>query len=46
MLPICIFTLSDRGAIFDASTLAMILGTATLVMPPGLSRIASKGAVH
>ncbi len=45
-LPVRIFTLSDRGAIFDASTLAMILGTATLIMLMGLSRISSKAAVR
>lgn len=45
-LPVRIFTLSDRGAIFDAATLAMILGTATLVMLIALSRISSKAAVR
>ncbi len=45
-LPVRIFTLSDRGAIFDAATLAMILGTATLIMLIALSRISSKASVR
>jgi 2-aminoethylphosphonate transport system permease protein len=45
-LPVRIFTLSDRGAIFDAATLAMILGTATLIMLIALSRISTKASVR
>lgn len=45
-LPVRIFTLSDRGAIFDAATLAMILGTATLIMLIGLSRISTRASVR
>lgn len=45
-LPVRIFTLSDRGAIFDAATLAMILGTATLVILIALSRISTKASVR
>lgn len=45
-LPVRIFTLTDRGAIFDAATLAMILGTATLVMLIVLSRISNRAALR
>jgi 2-aminoethylphosphonate transport system permease protein len=41
-LPVGIFALSDRGAIFDAATLTMLLGAATLVMLLGLSRLSTK----
>lgn len=45
-LPIGIFSLSDRGAIFDAATLTMILGAGTLIVLVGLSRISTKAAVR
>jgi 2-aminoethylphosphonate transport system permease protein len=45
-LPVGIFSLSDRGAIFDASALTMILATATLVVLIGLSRISSRASVR
>jgi 2-aminoethylphosphonate transport system permease protein len=45
-LPVGIFSLSDRGAIFDASALTMILATATLAVLIGLSRISSRAAVR
>lgn len=45
-LPVRIFVLSDRGAIFDAATLAMILGTATLVMLLVLTRISNRATLR
>lgn len=45
-LPVRIFSLSDRGAIFDAATLTMILGATTLVVLVGLSRISNKTMVR
>ena len=45
-LPVSIFSLSDRGAIFDAATLTMLLGTATLLVLVGLSRISTKAMVR
>jgi 2-aminoethylphosphonate transport system permease protein len=41
-LPVGIFSLSDRGAIFDSATLTMILGGGTLVVLMGLSRISTR----
>ena len=41
-LPVRIFSLSDRGAIFDAATLTTILGAATLIVLITLTRISSK----
>ena len=41
-LPVNIFALSDRGAIFDAATLTMILGAVTLIVLLGLSRLSTK----
>jgi 2-aminoethylphosphonate transport system permease protein len=45
-LPVRIFSLSDRGAIFDAATLTVILGIATLLVLIGLSRISNKAALR
>jgi 2-aminoethylphosphonate transport system permease protein len=45
-LPVSIFALSDRGAIFDAATLTMILGMATMLVLIGLSRISNKASVR
>ena len=45
-LPVGIFSLSDRGAIFDASALTMILAFATLAVLIGLSRISSRASVR
>jgi 2-aminoethylphosphonate transport system permease protein len=45
-LPVGIFALSDRGALFDAATLTMILGAATLVVLLLLSRISNKAMVR
>ena len=45
-LPVGIFALSDRGAVFDAATLTMILGATTLVVLMALSRISNKAMVR
>ena len=45
-LPVKIFALSDRGAIFDAATLATILGVATMVVLLGLSRLSTKAMMR
>lgn len=45
-LPVKIFALSDRGAIFDAATLATILGAGTLIVLAVLSRVSNKAAVR
>ncbi|WP_069267226.1 ABC transporter permease subunit [Paraburkholderia nodosa] len=45
-LPVGIFALSDRGAIFDASTLTMVLGGGTLLVLLALSRVSTKAAVR
>ncbi|NUY05400.1 ABC transporter permease subunit [Paraburkholderia youngii] len=45
-LPVGIFALSDRGAIFDAATLTMILGIGTLAVLMGLSRISNRAMVR
>ncbi|TAL85350.1 MAG: ABC transporter permease subunit [Candidimonas sp.] len=45
-LPVGIFSLTDRGAIFDAATLTMILGAGTLLVLIGLSRISTKATVR
>jgi 2-aminoethylphosphonate transport system permease protein len=45
-LPVRIFALSDRGAIFDAATLASILGAGTLIVLAVLSRVSNKAAVR
>ena len=45
-LPVGIFSLSDRGAIFDASALTMILAISTLVVLIALSRVSSKASVR
>lgn len=41
-LPVQIFALSDRGAIFDAATLTALLGVATLIVLTGLSRLSAR----
>ncbi|HTI00044.1 MAG TPA: ABC transporter permease subunit [Acidisoma sp.] len=41
-LPVQIFALSDRGAIFDAATLTALLGFATLIVLTGLSRLSAR----
>lgn len=41
-LPVQIFALSDRGAIFDAATLTALLGFATLLMLTALSRLTAR----
>lgn len=45
-LPVNIFALSDRGAIFDAATLTMILGAATLIVLWGLSRLSNTSVLR
>jgi 2-aminoethylphosphonate transport system permease protein len=45
-LPVNIFALSDRGAIFDAATLTMILGAATLIVLWALSRLSNKAMLR
>jgi 2-aminoethylphosphonate transport system permease protein len=41
-LPVSIFALSDRGAIFDAATLSVLLGAVTLAVLLGLSRLSAR----
>jgi 2-aminoethylphosphonate transport system permease protein len=41
-LPVQIFALADRGAIFDAATLTALLGFATLIVLTGLSRLSAR----
>jgi len=41
-LPVDIFALTDRGAIFDAAALTVILGAVTLLILVSLSRVSSK----
>jgi 2-aminoethylphosphonate transport system permease protein len=45
-LPVGIFSLSDRGAIFDAAALTVILAIGTLAVLIGLSRIPTKAAAR
>jgi len=45
-LPVGIFTLSDRGAIFDASALTIVLAVTTLIVLVGLSRISTRAAAR
>lgn len=45
-LPVHIFALSDRGAVFDAATLTTLLGLATVIVLTALSRLASRAAVR
>lgn len=45
-MPVRIFALSDRGAIFDAATLTVILGVATLIVLTVLSRISTRAMLR
>jgi len=45
-LPVGIFSLSDRGAVFDASALTMMLAAATLVVLVVLSRLSNRAAIR
>jgi len=45
-LPVGIFSLSDRGAIFDAAALTVILAFSTMIVLLGLSRIPTKASVR
>ena len=45
-LPVGIFALSDRGAIFDAAALTMVLACTTSLVLIGLSRIPTRASVR
>ncbi len=45
-MPVGIFTLSDRGSIFDAAALTMLLALSTLIVLLGLARIPTKASVR
>jgi 2-aminoethylphosphonate transport system permease protein len=45
-LPVGIFTLSDRGAIFDAASLTMVLAVTTLIVLLGLGRIPTRASTR
>ena len=45
-LPVGIFSLSDRGAVFDASALTMMLAAATLVVLVVLSRLSNRAVIR
>ena len=45
-LPVQIFALSDRGAIFDAATLTTLLGVVTLVVLTVLSRLSARSGMR
>ena len=45
-MPVGIFALSDRGAIFDAAALTMVLAASTLIVLLGLSRIPTKASAR
>jgi 2-aminoethylphosphonate transport system permease protein len=45
-LPIGIFALSDRGAIFDAAALTVLLALTTLIVLLGLSRIPARASIR
>ncbi len=45
-LPVGIFGITDRGAVFDGSALTILLGVAALVVLIALSRIPVKAAQH
>jgi 2-aminoethylphosphonate transport system permease protein len=45
-LPVGIFALSDRGAVFDAAALTVVLAITTLIVLFGLSRFPSRGAAR
>jgi 2-aminoethylphosphonate transport system permease protein len=45
-LPVGIFTLSDRGAVFDAAALTMVLAFSTLIVLIGLARIPTKASLR
>ena len=45
-MPVGIFALSDRGAIFDAAALTMVLAATTLVVLLGLSRIPTRASAR
>ncbi|MEO6929307.1 MAG: ABC transporter permease subunit [Casimicrobiaceae bacterium] len=45
-LPVGIFALTDRGAIFDAAALTMVLAFSTLIVLLGLARIPTKASAR
>jgi 2-aminoethylphosphonate transport system permease protein len=45
-LPVSIFALSDRGAIFDAATLTVLLGMATLIVLLLLSKLSTRAMMR
>ncbi len=45
-MPVGIFALSDRGAIFDAAALTMVLACTTSIVLIGLSRIPTRASVR
>jgi 2-aminoethylphosphonate transport system permease protein len=45
-LPVKVFALSDRGAIFDAATLATLLGLGTMIVLVVLSRVSNRAAAR
>lgn len=45
-MPVGIFALSDRGAIFDAAALTMVLAASTLIVLLGLSRIPTRASLR
>ena len=45
-LPVGIFTLTDRGAVFDATALTVVLGACTLAVLVVLSLIPTRAAAR
>jgi len=45
-MPVGIFTLSDRGAIFDAAALTMVLAVSTSIVLVGLSHLPTRASVR
>ena len=45
-LPVGIFTLTDRGAIFDAAALTIVLAFSTSLVLIGLARIPTRASVR
>jgi len=45
-MPVGIFALSDRGAIFDAAALTMVLAVTTAIVLIGLARLPTRAAVR
>jgi 2-aminoethylphosphonate transport system permease protein len=45
-MPVGIFTLSDRGAIFDAAALTMVLAVTTSIVLVGLSQLPTRASAR